>query len=50
MARKNKPTPQARKLHKKVDRRFKGNVRKNNKMKIKTGPNSPKRRGRRGNR
>jgi len=33
----------ARKDHKKVDSRFKDGVRKNGKMKIKSGPNSPKR-------
>jgi hypothetical protein len=32
----------ARKDHKKVDSRFKDGVRKNGKMKIKSGPNSPK--------
>lgn len=37
-----KPTKKAKKDHKKVDKRFKDGVRKNNKMKIKSGPNSPK--------
>lgn len=32
----------ARKLHKKLDKRFKGGIRKNTNLKIKTGPNSPK--------
>lgn len=32
----------ARKMHKKVDKRFKKGVRSNNKMKIKSGPNGKK--------
>ena len=35
-------TAKAKKDHKKLDNRFKGGVRKNNKMKIKSGPNGPK--------
>tara|TARA_Y100000034_G_scaffold115811_1_gene153435 strand:+ start:5221 stop:5400 length:180 start_codon:yes stop_codon:yes gene_type:complete len=36
----------AKKDHKKLDKRFKGGVRKNNNMKIKSGPNGPKKRKR----
>ncbi len=34
----------SKKLHKKIDNRFKDGVRKNHKMKIKSGPNSRKKR------
>ena len=37
----------AKKMHKKVDNRFKDGVRKNNKMPIKSGPNSPKKKRKR---
>ena len=36
----------AKKDHKKLDNRFKGGVRKNSKMKIKSGPNGPKKKKR----
>jgi len=39
---KGKAASKARKDHKKLDKRFKSGVRKNNKMKIKSGPNGPK--------
>ena len=39
-------TAKAKKDHKKLDNRFKGGVRKNNKMKIKSGPNGPKKKKR----